>query len=808
MYKFSSVTSRVQMARDRMRNMIPYVDITRYKIVTDFYRNHPDLSGNLRRALNFKNLCEKMPCTIFDGELIVGSYVQKCRASALYPENSIDFIIDEFKSGLISSRESDPYLVTEEDKEYVLATADFWMGECMNAKLNPYIPPKFSEICGGGPLFFTPINICPQPVGHFVPNHDKAVNVGFSAVKAEAESKMKELEENGFSGNLAEKYMFYKGISIVCEGIITFAKRYSKACADLAAETPDAKRKKELLEMSRTLGWIMENPARNYKEALQAVWFYQMCVLMDANLHGTSLGRVDQFVGKFLEKDLAEGSITREEAQEYMDMFYIKAAEMNKVWSERTSRSGPGYNSGMLITMGGKDKDEKDATNTATFLCLESAGRLKLHTPPQGIRMHEGTPKEVWDCALAVNKRAGGLMAYFSDKVIEEALIKRGINKEDVWNYCPVGCVEPSLGGSEWPACGGIGISSYINIVNVLLLAINNGKNYRIGLNGKVNDTQFGPQTGYLYEMKNMEDVKKAYLTQLRFWIRWHVNVINLYETVARNFLPQPLVSAMMEGCMESGKDVTAGGSKYNSTGHSSIGLGNVVDCLNVLDHVCFQKKICSTEELYQALIDNWEGHKELHDYILHKMPHYGNGDAEYDKYCSWITKTYADEVNSMTGPRGRYAAGLFPVTMNVVYGSLTAASPDGRYSGAPLSDGISAVQGLDTSGPTAILRSVSSFDHTDYSNGTLLNMKFHPTVLSNEDGYTKLSNLMKTYFFELGGMEMQFNIVSAETLKDAQLHPENYKDLVVRIAGFAAFFVDVFKNAQDDLIRRTELGL
>ncbi|MCU6761583.1 4-hydroxyphenylacetate decarboxylase large subunit [uncultured Roseburia sp.] len=808
MYSFGPVSPRVQIARSRMRNTTPYIDITRYKIVTDFYRNHPELSGSLRRALNFKNLCEKMPCTIFEGELIVGSYVQKCRASALYPENSIDFLIDELKSGLISTRESDPYLITEEDREYILSTADYWLGECMNSKLNPYLPETFSRISAGGPLFFTPSNICPQPVGHFVPNHEKAVLTGFGAIRNDALKKMAELEVTGFTGSLAEQYNFYHGISIVCEGMIIFSKRYSKACSDLAENTADVGRRQELLEMSQTLDWIMEHPARNYKEALQTVWFYQMCVLMDANLHGTSLGRVDQFTGPFLEKDLREGTITRQEAQEYMDLFYIKAAEMNKVWSERTSRSGPGYNSGMLITIGGTDQNGCDAANTATFLCLEAAGRLKLHTPPQGIRIHEQTPEEIWNCALAVNKQAGGLLAFFSDKVITQALIKRGISKADVWNYCPVGCVEPSIGGSEWPACGGIGISSYLNIVNILLLAINNGKNYLPNPNGSRNEVQFGPQTGYLYEMKNIEDVKKAYLTQLKFWLKWHVNVINLYETVAHNFLPQPVVSAAMNGCMESGTDVTKGGAKYNSTGHSAIGLGNVVDSLNVLEHLCFKENICTTRELYDALLNNWKGHEQLHDYIICKMPHYGNGNPEYDKYCRWTAKTYADAVNSMTGPRGQYAAGLFPVTMNVVYGLMTAASPDGRFCKEPLSDGISAVQGLDKSGPTAILRSVSSFDHTDYSNGTLLNMKFHPTILSSEEGYTKLINLMKTYFFELGGMEMQFNIVSAQTLKDAQLHPENYRDLVVRIAGFAAYFVDVFKSAQDDLIRRTELGL
>lgn len=808
MYEFSSVTPRVEKMREMYRNTIPHVDINRYRIVTEFYMEHQELTGNLKRAMNFKNLCEKIPIRVYDDEMIVGTYVTTYRATALYPENSIDWLIDELKSGLLWTRKEDPYQITEEDKDYILSTADFWMHECMNSKLNPYIPEHFSEIVAGGPLFFTPKNICPQPVGHFVANYDKAIRVGFGAIREEAERKMQELEEHGFMESSAEQYSFYRGIVIVCEGIITFAKRYSKACMELAETTSDPVRKKELLQIADTMGWIMEHPARNFRDAIQALWFYQTCVMMDANLHGTSLGRVDQYLGDFAEADLAAGLISKEEMQELVDMYYLKTAEMNKVWSARTVRSAPGYTSGQLFTLGGTDKDGKDASNIITYMGLEAAGRLYLHNPPQALRIHKNTPKALWECALAVNKRAGGVPAFFSDESIKPALEKRGIKPEDTWKYTPVGCVEPSIGGEEWPACGGIGISSYLNIVNVFLLAINNGKNYRIGLDGKVNDKQFGPQTGYLYEMHTIEEVKQAYVTQMEYWTKWHVNVINMFESIACNILPQPVVSATMTGCMESGKDVMKGGAKYNSTGHSAIGLGNVTDCFNIVEQLCFKEQKCTTRELYDALVNNWEGYEELRQYILNDMPHYGNGDPQVDQYSVWIAKTYADFVNSMTGPRGHYAAGLYPVTMNVVYGGLTGASPDGRASGEPLSDGISAVQGLDKSGPTAALRSVSMFDQTDFSNGTLLNMKFHPTVLSNEDGFEKLQQLMRTYFLDMGGMEMQLNVVSADTLRTAQEQPENYKDLIVRIAGFSAYFVEVYKTAQDDLIRRTELGL
>ncbi len=322
------------------------------------------------------------------------------------------------------------------------------------------------------------------------------------------------------------------------------------------------------------------------------------------------------------------------------------------------------------------------------------------------------------------------------------------------------------------------------------------------------NVTQLGPQTGYLYEMNSIEEVMQAYLETMKYWIKWDACLINIHEEVTRHVMYQPVVSATMTGCMESGKDVMDGGAKYNSTGMSGIGLGNVAESLHVIDELCFKQKKVTTRQLYDALIANWEGYEDLRRYIIGELTHFGNGDAEADKYVKFVAESYADYVKTLSTRRCPFAAGIYPVTMNIIYGLFTPATPDSRKSGEPLSDGISAVQGLDTSGPTSILKSVTSFDHKKYSNGILLNMKLHPTTLSNEEGYSKLIAMMQAYFFQMGGMEMQLNIVSAETLKDAQVHPENYQDLVVRIAGFSAYFVETYKEAQDDLIKRTELGL
>ena len=809
MYKFSPLSERVQRVRALYRDTVPYLDTTRYRIITEFYQQNRNITGNLKRALNFRNMCEKMPVFVRDDELIVGSYVKTYKASALYPEYALGWLVPELKDGSLATREADPYKYTEEDKAYILETVPFWDEECLCSKVDPYVPEAYKGIADNSVINFTATGICPQPIGHYAPNYIKPLRVGFKKVKEDADRHVAEMDADGIPGDKVDSYNFYRGVSIVCEGIITYAKRYSAELARLAGECGDPARKAELERMADTMGWIMENPARDFRDAIQALWFYQMCILMDGNMHGTSVGRLDQILGEYVERDLESGAITWEEAQELVDLYYLKVAECNKVWAGRTAYSSPGYTSGQLITLGGVDAEGNDATNPITYMGLEAMGRMKMHSPSQALRVHRGTPRKVWECAIAVNKVNGGVPAWFSDEQIIPTLLKRGTEEADARNYCLIGCVEPAVGGASWPASGGMGTNSYINNAHMLMLAINGGKAYRT--TGPLVDaeTQFGPSMGTLADMESIEEVKDAYTAQMRYWVDWYTAMNNAYELVAREFMPQPLVSSMMTGCMESGRDVTYGGAKYNSTGISGIGLGNVIESLNLIDEAVFRRRMCSGQELLDALHANWEGYEELRQRLLTEIVHYGNGDAYADRYAKFVAEGFADYVATKTGPRGNnYAAGMFPVTLNITYGKFTGATPDGRRAGEPLSDGISAVQGLDVNGPTAILNSVTGFDHRKYSNGMLLNMKFSPSAIAGDEGESKLIDLMSTYFFDMGGMEMQLNIVSADTLRDAQAHPENYKDLVVRIAGFSAYFVEVYKAAQDDLINRTELSL
>jgi formate C-acetyltransferase len=716
--------------------------------------------------------------------------------------------MDELRRGIIPTRGVDPYDIDPEDEKYLLETGDFWVKNAMTPIVDEYMPRYHRDkMTGNGVLYFGPKGNCQSPVGHFVANFWTATQRGFKSIQDEAEEKMAKLEEDGIFGDSIYQYNFYRAVSIVSEGIIHWSEHYGDECARQAAECTDPKRKAELERMADTFHHIMKNPCRDFRDAVQCVYLYQLGLCMDGQQHGISFGRVDQYLGSYLDKDLAEGKITIEEAQEIMDCFFLKVAECNKIWSEGATSSNPGYTSGQLMTLGGVDKDGNDASNHVTFMMLAAASRLLLHTPPQALRVHDGTPDDLWQAAIEATQCAGGVPSYEYDGVIIPALMKRGIPLEDARNYCLIGCVEPQICGSEWAQPGGTGTESYMNIVTALLQAINNGIN-PFSFPGAPAPQQTGPATGYLYEMESMDEVLAAVKTQFDFYTKWQCSCINAWEYMSSFHTPIPLLSATVTGCMENGKDVQCGGAKYNSTGNSCIGLGNVADSLNIIDYVCFKEKIATTKELYDAVMNNWEGYEELHQQIVGKCPHYGNGDDEADKYLDFAAATYANGINRCTGPRGNhFQAGCYPVTLNVVFGMFTAATPDGRKCGDPLSDGISPLQGQDKGGPVTTINSLLKFDQTAYGNGTLCNMKFHPTALRGEGGWKKLQAVMQTYF-EGGGMELQLNIVDGETLRKAQENPEEYKDLVVRVAGFSAYFVEVFKESQDDLIRRTEMNI
>ena len=807
MYTLSPVSDRVARVRERYRSARPALCLSRYKLITDFYTQNPDLSGILKRAKNFRHICENIVLRVDEDDIIVGATTEKYRGAPIYPEHCMQWLLDEVRTGVISTRDADPYLISGEDAAYLLETGGFWLGECLSAKTDAYIPDGWTEYAENGASMFGKDDHAPSPVGHFVTNYDKAINVGFGAIKAEADEKIKKLEDDGIFGDSIDKYNFYRAVSIVCEGIITLTKRYARLVGEIAGAETDANRKKELLMMADTLGRVIENPCLNFLDAVQATYMYQIAMTLDGCMHAISFGRIDQYFYKFYEADIAAGRLTHEYAQEIVDMFFLKAAELNRLWHHDATKSTGGYTTNQLTTLGGVDINGEDASNAVSYMLLQSSARLVLHTPPLALRIHRGTPPELWEAAIETTRIIGGIPSFENDDIIIPSLMSRGLSLESARNYILIGCVEPAGCGDEWPACGGTGSATYFSLAGTLMLAINDGHYTMPGRDGSVNPKRVGLPTGYLYEMETFDELLEAYKKQTEFCVKWHASLINSYEYIARQHMPLPVVSATMDGCMESGRDVTWGGAKYNSTGIAGVGIGNVADSLNMIKHLCFDTKRCSTRELFDAITANWDGYGDLYSYIINEAPHFGNAEAEADQFARWASDVFADAVNSCTGPRGRFSAGLYPVTVHVIMGAMTMATPDGRKKGEPLADGISPVQQMDKNGPTSTLLSIANLDQSKYPNGTLLNMKFHPSSMSGEDGFIKLKQLIQTYF-DMGGMQMQFNFVSADTLRAAQENPEENKNLVVRVAGFSTYFVELHLACQNDLINRTELAL
>ncbi len=800
------MTERVKRVRERYRSTTPQLCTARLKIVTEFYQENTQLTGILKRAKNFKNLCEKLPIHINPDEIIVGSQATTYRGSSLNPEfGGIAWFRRDWENGTLLNRATDNYLVDQEDIDYVLSVVDFWEKENNSAKLSEYIPDGYQKCVGNGVTAFGGKTICIMPIGHFCSNYNKVIHKGFGAIRDEALQKIAFLEGRLYGRN-AEKYAFYRAAVIVVEGMMTLSKRYADACVKLAGYEKNPLRKIELHKMAECLNRIIENPCQSYHDAVQCLYLYHIGMCLDGQQHGISFGRVDQYLGDFYKADIASGVLTPEEGQEILDLFYLKTAEMNKMGPSTSGRGVSGYTSGMLMTLGGVDKHGNDATNDVTYMMLQAAARLVLHDPPQALRIHKGTPDELWEAAIETTIISGGVPTFEYDDMIIPGLVGRGLSLESAQNYCLVGCVEPAGCGDHWSMCGASGWEGYWNMANCFLQAINNGHNPFPNADGSPL-RQTGLATGYLYEMESFDQVLEAVRRQMKYFVDWQVSMTNIQEFITERELPLPLVSAAMDGCMDSGKDVMSGGAKYNSTGFPGIAIGNLVDCLAVTKYLVYDNKICTARELYDALMSNWEGKEELRQYIRNEIPRYGNANDYNDRFLTWVGDTFAGFVNSAAGPRGPFSAGLFPVAFNVLYGLTTAATPDGRKLGEPLSDGISPMQEMDKNGPTAVLKSIARLDQSKYPDGTLLNMKFHPTALSTPESKLKLKALMQTYF-DMGGMELQINVVSSDILRDAQKDPDKHKNLVVRVAGFSAYFVELHQGSQEDLIKRTEQSL
>ncbi len=825
---------RIAALLDDLFKEPPEIEADRAVIVTETYKRTENLPVIKRRALTFKDICEKLPIYIRPHELIVGSNSSKPRGCQTFPEYSYKWLESELDT--VAERTADPFYISEETKERLRSVYPYWEGKTTSDLATAYMAPE--TLVAIEHNMFTVGNYYYNGIGHFTVDYGKILKNGFKGIIGEAEEARSKLSVA--DGDYARKNEFLESVIISAEAAIHYAKRYARMALEMANTETDRTRKTELLKIAENCAKVPENGADSFYEACQSFWFVQMLLQTESSGHSISPGRFDQYMYPYYEKDIKSKKITREDAQEYIDCLWIKLNDLNKVRDAASAEGFAGYSLFQNLIAGGQDERGMDATNDLSFMCIQASFHVPLPQPSLSVRIWNGTPDDFIVKAAELTRTGIGLPAYYNDEVIIPALMSRGVSLEDARGYNIIGCVEPQAPHKT----DGWHDAAFFNMCRPMELVFSNGMEAGV---------QVGLRTGELSEFKTFDQFYNAYVEQMHYMIRLMVNADNAIDCAHAERCPLPFQSSMIEDCIGRGKSLQEGGAIYNFTGPQGFGIANMTDALWAIKTLVYEQKKYTLEEYKDALVHNFgkglspefaqnaasdvvaniraAGHsitpkqvedicrmflegvgtpeqKKKWDRLLADIDgckHYGNDDEEIDLFARDVAYIYTKELQKYSNPRGGiFHAGLYPVSANVPLGKQTGATPEGRLANTPIADGVGPRSGKDIYGPTAAANSVARLDHGIASNGTLYNQKFHPSALAGLTGLQKFAAYIRA-FFDQKGMHMQFNVVSRETLLDAQKHPEKYKNLVVRVAGYSALFTTLSRSLQDDIINRTE---
>ena len=829
-------SDRIVKLIDDLYSGTPTIESTRAEILTESFKKTEGLSIYLRRSHAFKAMAEKLPVVIRDDELVVGCNCFARRGCPTFPEYSNKWLEDEFET--IATRSADAFYISDETAAKLREVHKYWQGRTTSELATSYMTPE--AIAAIEHNIFTVGNYYYNGIGHVSVDYAKVLKIGFKGIYNYAKSEREKC--NIYDKDYATRYNFLSSVMESCEAAIIFAKRYSEAARKMADECTDMTRRKELLTIAEICNKVPENGATSFHEACQSFWFVQLLVQTESSGHSISPGRFDQYMYPYYIKDIESGKITREFAQELIDCVWVKLNSLNKVRDALSAEGFAGYSMFQNLIVGGQDSNGVDATNDLSYMCISASMHVNLPQPSLSMRVWNGTPHDLLVKAAELTKTGIGLPAYYNDEVIIPALISRGLSLQDARDYCVIGCVEPQKGGKT----DGWHDAAFFNMLRPLELVFSNGIDKGV---------QVGPKSGTLADLDSYDKFFGAYKEQMDYAIKLMVNADNAVDFAHMERCPLPFVSCMVDDCIKKGKSAQEGGAVYNFTGPQGFGIANVADALYAVNELVYKTKTVTLEEYADAMKNNFgKEHTEAYAKVLtvevvkeiiskgyeisneqiseifmqiknndiaadkkkkyetlydkiKALPKFGNDIDEVDLFGREAAYTYTKPVEKYENPRGgRYHAGLYPVSANVPLGLQTGATPDGRLAGTPIADGVSPAAGCDVNGPTASANSVAKLDHGIASNGTLFNMKFHPSALKGASGIEGFISLIRA-FFDQKGMHMQFNVVSRETLRDAQKHPENYMNLVVRVAGYSALFTTLSKSLQDDIINRTEQG-
>lgn len=797
---FGDLTPRMNHFREAVLDKKPYIDAQRALLVTEAYEKYKNQTPVMKRAYMLKNILEKMSIYIEDETLIVGNQASSNKDAPIFPEYTMKFVMDELDT--FEKRDGDVFYITEETKEALRSIAPFWENNNLRAKGEALLPEEVSVFMETG--FFGMEGKLNSGDAHLAVEYQKVLEIGLKGYEDRVLDIKNHLDlcvpEN------LNKYQFYNAVLIVIEAVKTFAKRFS-VLAKEKAKKETGKRKEELLEISRICDKVPYQPAQTFHEAIQSVWFIQLILQIESNGHSLSYGRFDQYMYPYLKHDLDNNIITEDEAVELLTNLWIKTLTINKVRSQAHTFSSAGSPMYQNVTIGGQTTDKKDAVNQLSFLVLKSVAQTRLPQPNLTVRYHAHINQEFFDEAIEVMKLGTGMPAFNNDEVIIPSFIEKGVKEEDAYNYSAIGCVETAVPGKWGYRCTGM---SYMNFPRILLIAMNNGVDMTSG-------KRFVKECGYFTEMKSYEELMQAWDQVVRELTRMSVIVENAIDLASEKDVPDVLCSALTEDCIGRGKTIKEGGAVYDFISGLQVGIANMADSLAAIKKLVFDEKKITQQQLWDALVDDFQSEESqrIQRMLIEEAPKYGNDNDEVDQLVVDAYASYIDEMKKYPntrygrGPIGgiRYV-GTSSISANVGQGFGTMATPDGRHAHTPLAEGCSPAHSCDKSGPTAVFKSVSKLPTHEITGGVLLNQKVTPQMLSTEENKQKLEMLMKTFFNRLEGYHVQYNVVSKETLIDAQKHPEKHKDLIVRVAGYSAFFNVLSKATQDDIIGRTEQSL
>ena len=820
---------RIPALIDHLFEKMPEIEADRAVLLTESYKQTEGQPITLRRAKAFAHILEGLPITIRPLELIVGSNSKAPRGCQVFPEYSYTWLEDEFDT--VATRSADPFYISEETKATLKKVYPYWKGKTTSELATSYMAP--AALAAIDHNMFTPGNYFYNGIGHVTVDYGKVLKIGFKGIAEEANAALEKLSVA--DSDYSKRYHFLKAVIISCEAVCSYAARYAALARQEASACADETRKAELLKIASNCDRVPAQGATSFYEACQSFWFVQMLLQTESSGHSISPGRFDQYMYPYYKADLDRGTLTRDFAQELMDCIWVKFNDLNKCRDAASAEGFAGYSLFQNLIAGGQTTEGKDATNDLSFMCIEATMHVLLPAPSFSVRVWNCTPHEFLIRAGELTRTGVGLPAYYNDEVIIPSLMSMGLTLEDARDYNIIGCVEPQKSGKTW----GWHDAAFFNMLKPMELVFDDGK---------LDGVQVGLHTGDVSTFKTFEEFFNAYRKQMNYMISLLVNADNAIDEAHAVRCPLPFLSSMVEDCIHRGKTPEQGGAIYNFTGPQGFGIANVADALYAIRTLVFEQKKFTLAELREAMIHNFgktdsaraekmteqialelskNGVKvneslisEIYNTVKNKasdskyaeirkmisdVAKFGNDLDDVDALAREAAYTYTKPMLQYQNPRGgRFQAGLYPVSANVPLGAQTGATPDGRYAGTPVADGVSPSAGKDVHGPTSAANSVSRLDHGIASNGTLFNMKFHPSALAGETGLENFVALVQTYF-EMKGSHMQFNVVSRETLRDAQKNPDQYRSLVVRVAGYSALFTTLSKSLQDDIINRTE---